>query len=145
MVERKVNKLLKKWKNAKIRTQIILTYIAVLLLSFIMTFTLISAVNGRYTKIEVGKAGVQTVNALQGNLALIFDNVTQFSTQIYFDDIVQDSLRQINSENINLNYQKNITKSLFNMILSGEYISGVYIYLINIIIVIILIRDHQKK
>lgn len=128
MVERKVNKLLKKWKNAKIRTQIILTYIAVLLLSFIMTFTLISAVNGRYTKIEVGKAGVQTVNALQGNLALIFDNVTQFSTQIYFDDIVQDSLRQINSENINLNYQKNITKSLFNMILSGEYISGVYIF-----------------
>ena len=121
-------KLLKKWKNAKIRTQIILTYIAVLLLSFIMTFTLISAVNGRYTKIEVGKAGVQTVNALQGNLALIFDNVTQFSTQIYFDDIVQDSLRQINSENINLNYQKNITKSLFNMILSGEYISGVYIF-----------------
>ena len=128
MVERKVYKLLKKWKNAKIRTQIILTYIAVLLLSFIMTFTLISAVNGRYTKIEVGKAGVQTVNALQGNLALIFDNVTQFSTQIYFDDIVQDSLRQINSENINLNYQKNITKSLFNMILSGEYISGVYIF-----------------
>lgn len=123
-----MNKLLKKWKNAKIRTQIILTYIAVLLLSFIMTFTLISAVNGRYTKIEVGKAGVQTVNALQGNLALIFDNVTQFSTQIYFDDIVQDSLRQINSENINLNYQKNITKSLFNMILSGEYISGVYIF-----------------
>ena len=121
-------KLLKKWKKAKIRTQIILTYIAVLLLSFIMTFTLISAVNGRYTKIEVGKAGVQTVNALQGNLALIFDNVTQFSTQIYFDDIVQDSLRQINSENINLNYQKNITKSLFNMILSGEYISGVYIF-----------------
>lgn len=53
---------------------------------------------------------MQTVNALQGNLALIFDNVTQFSTQIYFDDIVQDSLRQINSENINLNYQKNITK-----------------------------------
>lgn len=144
MVERKVYKLLKKWKNAKIRTQIILTYIAVLLLSFIMTFTLISAVNGRYTKIEVGKAGVQTVNALQGNLALIFDNVTQFSTQIYFDDIVQDSLRQINSENINLNYQKNITKSLFNMILSGEYIPE-YIYLINIIIVIILIRDHQKK
>lgn len=128
MVERKVYKLLKKWKNAKIRTQIILTYIAVLLLSFIMTFTLISAVNGRYTKIEVGKAGVQTVNALQGNLVLIFDNVTQFSTQIYFDDIVQDSLRQINSENINLNYQKNITKSLFNMILSGEYISGVYIF-----------------
>ena len=124
-MERKVNKLLKKWKNAKIRTQIILTYIAVLLLSFIMTFTLISAVNGRYTKIEVGKAGVQTVNALQGNLALIFDNVTQFSTQIYFDDIVQDSLRQINSENINLNYQKNITKSWLNSDKELIYLSTV--------------------
>lgn len=66
--------------------------------------------------------------ALQGNLALVFENVTQLSTYLYFDDIVQDSLRQINSANIDLNYQKNITKSLFNMILSGDYVSGVYIF-----------------
>ena len=93
-----------------------------------MTFSMIWAVNNKYTEEEIGKAGVQTVSALQGNLALVYENVTQLSTYIYFGDIVQDSLRQINSANIDLNYQKNITKSLFNMILSGDYVSGVYIF-----------------
>lgn len=125
---KKLKKIIKYWKKFKIRTQIIFTYILILLLSFVMTFSMIWAVNNKYTKEEVGKAGVQTVSALQGNLALVFENVTQLSTYLYFDDIVQDSLRQINSANIDLNYQKNITKSLFNMILSGDYVSGVYIF-----------------
>ena len=112
-----MKKIIKYWKKSKIRTQIIFTYILILLLSFVMTFSMIWAVNNKYTKEEIGKAGVQTVSALQGNLALVFENVTQLSTYLYFDDIVQDSLRQINSANIDLNYQKNITKSLFNMIL----------------------------
>ena len=123
-----MKKIIKYWKKSKIRTQIIFTYILILLLSFVMTFSMIWAVNNKYTKEEIGKAGVQTVSALQGNLALVFENVTQLSTYLYFDDIVQDSLRQINSANIDLNYQKNITKSLFNMILSGDYVSGVYIF-----------------
>ena len=109
-----MKKIIKYWKKSKIRTQIIFTYILILLLSFVMTFSMIWAVNNKYTKEEIGKAGVQTVSALQGNLALVFENVTQLSTYLYFDDIVQDSLRQINSANIDLNYQKNITKSLFN-------------------------------
>ena len=54
-----------------------------------MTFSMIWAVNNKYTKEEIGKAGVQTVSALQGNLALVFENVTQLSTYLYFDDIVQ--------------------------------------------------------
>ena len=117
-----MKKIIKYWKKSKIRTQIIFTYILILLLSFVMTFSMIWAVNNKYTKEEIGKAGVQTVSALQGNLALVFENVTQLSTYLYFDDIVQDSLRQINSANIDLNYQKNITKSLFNIILSVYYV-----------------------
>ena len=111
-----MKKIIKYWKKSKIRTQIIFTYILILLLSFVMTFSMIWAVNNKYTKEEIGKAGVQTVSALHGNLALVFENVTQLSTYIYFDDIVQDSLRQINSANIDLNYQKNITKSLFKIL-----------------------------
>ena len=99
-----MKKIIKYWKKSKIRTQIIFTYILILLLSFVMTFSMIWAVNNKYTKEEIGKAGVQTVSALQGNLALVFENVTQLSTYLYFDDIVQDSLRQINSANIDLNY-----------------------------------------
>ena len=123
-----MKKITKYWKKLKIRTQIILVYILILILSFALTFTFVSMVNNKYTKMEVGKAGEQTVSAVQGNLSLVFENVIQLSTYIYFDDIVQGSLKKINSKNIEIEYQKNITKSLFNMILSGDYISGVYIF-----------------
>lgn len=123
-----MKKITKYWKKLKIRTQIILVYILILILSFALTFTFVSMVNNKYTKMEVGKAGEQTVSAVQGNLSLVFENVIQLSTYIYFYDIVQGSLKKINSKNIEIEYQKNITKSLFNMILSGDYISGVYIF-----------------
>ena len=85
-----MKKITKYWKKLKIRTQIILVYILILILSFALTFTFVSVVNNKYTKMEVGKAGVQTVSAVQGNLSLVFENVIQLSTYIYFDDIVQD-------------------------------------------------------
>ena len=53
-----------------------------------MTFSMIWAVNNKYTKEEIGKAGVQTVSALHGNLALVFENVTQLSTYIYLINII---------------------------------------------------------
>ncbi|WP_180272622.1 sensor histidine kinase [Konateibacter massiliensis] len=112
----------------KIKTKIILLYLTVLLLSFLMTFTIISKVNEAYTKREVGNAGIQTVNALKGNLTLVFENVTQFSNLIYFDDNVQDSLKNVKSKNIDPTIQRRITKSLVNMLLSGDYISSVFIF-----------------
>ncbi|HHV12813.1 MAG TPA: histidine kinase [Clostridiales bacterium] len=112
----------------KIRTKIILLYLTVLLLSFLMTFTIISKVNEAYTKREVGNTGIQTLNALKGNLTLVFENVTQFSNLIYFDDNVQASLKNIKSKNINPTIQRRITKSLINMLLSGDYISSVFIF-----------------
>lgn len=112
----------------KIKTKIILLYLTVLLLSFLITFTVIYKVNEAYTKREVGNTGIQTVNALKGNLSLVFENVTQFSNLIYFDDNVQASLKNIKSKNIDPAIQRRITKSLVNMLLSGDYISSVFIF-----------------
>lgn len=112
----------------KIKTKIILLYLTVLLLSFLVTFTIISRVNDAYIKREIGNAGVQTVSALKGNLAFIFENVTQFSNLIYFDENIQDSLNNIKSKNINPVIQRRITKSLVNMLLSGDYISSVFVF-----------------
>lgn len=112
----------------KIKTKIILLYLTVLFLSFLVTFTVISQVNEAYIKREIGNAGIQTVSALKGNLSFIFENVTQFSNLIYFDDTMQDSLNNIKSKNIDPVIQRRITKSLVNMLLSGEYISSVFIF-----------------
>lgn len=122
---RRIKALLEQFK---IKTKIILLYLTVLLLSFLVTFTVISHVNEAYIKREIGNAGIQTVSALKGNLAFIFENVTQFSNLIYFDDNMQDSLNNIKSKNINPVIQRRITKSLANMLLSGEYISSVFIF-----------------
>ena len=115
------------WKKVKIKTQITTMYISILLCSLILTFSVIFYLNGIYTRHEVGDAAVQTVYALQGNLSLIFENVTQFSDLTYFDDEIQSSLKEISSRYIDPKMQKNITKSLINMILSGDYISSVFI------------------
>ena len=123
-----MNKLTSIFQHSKIKTKIIVLYIKVLLLSFLLTFTIISVVNQKYTEREIGDAGVQTINALSGNLSFIFDNVTQFSNLIYFDKDIQSSLKKIKSKSINPIIQKSITKSLVNMILSGDYLSGVYIF-----------------
>lgn len=112
----------------KIKTRIIIIYITLLIVTFLATFSMISVINQWYTKKEIGDAGVQTVNALTGNLSFIFDNVTQFSNLIYFDDTIQNSLNRINSSHIDPSIQRDIKKSLVNMILSGDYISGVFIF-----------------
>ncbi|MFT4005444.1 MAG: hypothetical protein QM683_07310 [Lacrimispora sp.] len=115
------------WNNMRIKTKILITYLTILLLSFVITFSVISVINSSYTKNEIFNAGTQTVSALKGNLSLIFDNVTQFSNLIYFDKNVQESLRNVNNVAIDPSIQRTIKQSLVNMILSGEYISSVMI------------------
>ncbi|MSS08832.1 sensor histidine kinase [Clostridium sp. WB02_MRS01] len=119
--------LMDAWKNMRIKTKILIMYLTVVLLSFVITFSVISVINTSYTKREIMGAGTQTVSALKGNLSLIFDNVTQFSNLIYFDRNVQEALRNVDNRAIDPSIQRTIKQSLVNMILSGEYISSVLI------------------
>lgn len=119
--------LIELWNNMRIKTKILVTYITILFISFVITFSVISVINSSYTKNEISKAGTQTVSALKGNLSLIFENVTQFSNLLYFDKNVQEALRHVDTASIDPSIQKTIKQSLVNMILSGEYISSVMI------------------
>lgn len=119
--------LMAAWKNMRIKTKILIMYLTVVLLSFVITFSVLSVINSSYTKREIMGAGTQTVSALKGNLSLIFDNVTQFSNLIYFDRNVQEALRNVDNRAIDPSIQRTIKQSLVNMILSGEYISSVLI------------------
>ncbi len=116
------------FKNTKIKTKIILIYVILLLAMFMLTFTLLSLVNTAYTKRVVGEAGVQTVNALSGNLSFIFENVTQVSNLVYFDNDIQKTLRQITAKEIDPAMYNTLRKSLVNMVLSGDYVSGAYVF-----------------
>lgn len=111
----------------RIKTKIIVLYIIVLISSFFITFFVVLAINNSYTKKEIARSAAQTVDVLNGNLSLIFDNVTQLSNLVYFDYDVQNALGNVTQQNIQPDIQKTITKSLVNMILSGDYISSVFI------------------
>lgn len=114
-------------KTLKIRTRIILLYISVLLLSIVLSVGSFSVINEIKMEKEVGNVAMQTVSALKGNLGFIFENVTQFSDLIYFDKNVQKALSSIESSSIDPVIQQTIQKSMINMLLSGDYISSVFI------------------
>lgn len=115
------------WKNLRIRSKIIIAYLSLLVVSFLVTLSAVFGINQAYMQKEIGHIGAQTVHALGGNLSLIFENVTKFSDFIYFDKEVQDSLRHVQQTSIRPDIYRTITDSLINIILSGDYISGVYI------------------
>lgn len=111
----------------KIRTKVILLYICVLILSFTLSSLAFSVIYKKRVEEEVGHGARQTINAVQGNLELIFDNLSQISNLIYFDKNVQKSLANINSGNIESPIHNTIQKGLINMLVSGDYISSVFI------------------
>ena len=115
-------------KRINIRTKIILLYLSVLILSFTLSIGIFRIIHQKSLEREVGDATMQTVNALKGNLNFIFDNVSQFSTLIYFDRSVQNSLKNIDSASIDPHIHQTIQRSLVNMLLSGDYISSVFIF-----------------
>ncbi|WP_305767609.1 cache domain-containing sensor histidine kinase [Candidatus Epulonipiscium viviparus] len=112
----------------QIRTKIILIYIAVLILTFSVTAIAIANITQRYIEQEVRGAGKQTISALAENLNFIFDNVTQFSNLIYFDDDVQESLISISQDYIEPKINKEINQSLSNIILSADYIASAFVF-----------------
>lgn len=116
------------WKKLRIKTKVVIAYLLLLMLSVIITISVLSAMNNTYTKNRMGNAGMQTVSALKGNLSLIFESVTQSSNIVYFDSQVQESLRNVDTTAADSNIYRTINKSLINLILSGDYISGVYIW-----------------
>jgi two-component system, sensor histidine kinase YesM len=123
-----MGRIRKSHSTLKIRTKIILIYISVFIFSLILTVGIFTVINERKIEKEVGEVAMQTVGALKGNLDFIFENVTQFSDLIYFDINVQKCLRETKSSSINPVTQQTIQKSIINMLLSGDYISSVFIF-----------------
>lgn len=115
------------WKKTKIKSKILIMYVVTLILSFCMTFMIVSKVNTVYIDEEISTMGNQNLYTLRENLQLVFENVTQFSDYIYFDYQIQMALRIKNSGVVNAEMQNRISKSLSNIIVAGDYVSGVYI------------------
>ena len=116
------------WCNMKIRTKIMLMYVLIFCVSMGISALVFKVINDDYVKEQVGEATIQTVDALKGNLSIVFENVEQFSNLIYFDDDVQKALSSTESLAIEPAVNQTIQKSLVNMLLSANYIESVYVF-----------------
>lgn len=112
----------------KIKTKIIMIYISIVLISFLVISLFFDRQSQRFVKEQLGRVAMQTMQALNENLDLIFENVTQFSNLIYFDETIQKKLAHNEEEHGTLDVSKDIQKSLIYMLLSGDYISSVEIF-----------------
>ncbi|MGN0427744.1 MAG: sensor histidine kinase [Agathobacter sp.] len=123
-----MDRVKKVWKNVRIKTKIVIIYLFTLLISVSITYAILYHLNSVYIEKEVGVIGTQTLEALGGNLKLIFENVTQFSDYVYFDDDIQEALKGDGSAIVTADNNRKITRSLSNTIVAGDYISGVYVF-----------------
>lgn len=115
-------------KNMKIRTKILLVYVLILCFSIVVSTAVFGAINERYTEEQVSEASVQTVDALKGNLSIMFENVEQFTNLIYFDKDVQKALDRTETIAVDPVINRTIQGSLVNMLLSANYIESVFIF-----------------
>ena len=120
--------MIEHFRNMKIRTKIMLIYMLILCISIGISALVFSVMNNDYVEKQIGEATIQTVDALKGNLSIIFENVEQLSDMIYFDDNVQNALMSTESRAIDPTINRTIQKSLVNMLLSANYIESVYIF-----------------
>jgi two-component system sensor histidine kinase YesM len=118
----------KKVKTLKIKTKIIMLYISVLILSIIFTVGSFTVISEKQINQESGNASMQTVNVLKERMTFLFENATQFSNIIYLDTNVQKALARIKFYSIDATISQPIQKSLTSMLLSGDYISSVFIF-----------------
>jgi two-component system sensor histidine kinase YesM len=118
----------KKVRNFKIKTKIVMLYISILILSIIFTVGSFTVISENQINQESGNASMQTVNALKERLTFLFENATQFSNIIYYDSNVQKALSRIKFYSIDATISQPIQKSLTSMLLSGDYISSVFIF-----------------
>jgi two-component system sensor histidine kinase YesM len=124
----KFEKQLNKFYRWKIESKINIFYVIVLLFSFLISYFLYSALTAREIEDKMSITANQTLQALDKNLEFILGDVAQFSNLIFFDKTVQSTLRSINSEGIDPEIQTVLNKYLVNMLLSGDFISSVYLY-----------------
>lgn len=115
----------KAFRCVSLKTQLALLFFFILLVSFTVGTLIIYAGFSKNTEKEVGEVALQTVNALESNLNIIFENVTQFSNLIFFDNAVQNVLKNNNADKIQPKDLLIVQNTISNMLLSAEYIFSV--------------------
>lgn len=114
--------------KSKLNVKINVYYLIAFIISFFISYIIYSAVNERIIERQVSVSAEQTLGALDKNLDFMLNEVTTFSNLIFFDRETQNALADVKSAKPDPVKQQLFDKYIINMLLSGDYISSVYLY-----------------
>lgn len=123
-----INRAKNIFMRSNLRTKINLYYLIIFITVFFISYGIYNMFNERIVEKQVSISSGQTLHALDKNLNFMLDEVATFSNLIFFDKEVQNALRSVKSEGADPNRIQLFNKYLVNMLLSGGYISSVYLY-----------------
>lgn len=117
--------LFKYLKKISIKLQIAFIFFFISVISFSLGFIILYFGFSNSINSEITEIGSRTINSLEKNLNIIFDNVRLSSNMIFFDNDIQSALKNNKTKEVlpeNLQVVKNTVSSL---LLSADYISAV--------------------
>ncbi len=121
-------KLVDKYFKLDIRAKINTIYLVIFVLSLSFSYFLYNTLTVKVVENEISSNSMQTLHAIDKNVEFILEDVEHFSNLIFFDRTVQEALRSISSDNVDVDVQLVFNKYLSSMITSGNYISSVYLF-----------------
>jgi two-component system sensor histidine kinase YesM len=127
-VKNNTKKLNDIFMKSNLKTKINLYYLVALFMSFLVSYGIYNTLNERAIEKQVGVSAAQTLQALDKNLDFMLDEVTTFSNLIFFDRDIQNALRNVKLDDPDPYLQNLFNEYIINMLLSGDYISSVYLY-----------------
>lgn len=115
-------------KSFRIKTKIMVLFLAIMLLSTFLPVSVTYYNNQKRLKEQIGELSAQTLYALDNSMALMTEHVEQDANVLFWNQIVQDTLGNIEAGSQNPEIRAQVKDCLINMMLAGDYISSIILY-----------------
>ena len=115
-------------KSFRIKTKIMILFLAIMLLSTFLPVSVTYYNNQKRLKQQIGELSAQTLHALDNSMSLMTEHVGQDANVLFWNQMVQDTLGDIEADALNPEIRAQVKDCLINMMLAGDYISSIILY-----------------
>ena len=115
-------------RNFRIKTKIMILFLAIMLLSTFLPVSVTYYNNQKRLKQQIGELSAQTLYALDNSMSLMTEHVGQDANVLFWNQMVQDTLGDIEADAQNPEIRAQVKDCLINMMLAGDYISSIILY-----------------
>ncbi|PZT52851.1 cache domain-containing sensor histidine kinase [Paenibacillus silvae] len=113
---------------ARIRSQIIFYYLALLVISMLTSGIMYQRMNESFTEEKVGEVSLQTLNAINSGIESLLDSTNNYSQMILSNNTVQEVLGSKSDDRDNGFLTHKLEVALSDLMLAEPSISSIYLF-----------------